>query len=255
MKKLFVFILLLFPCGIFAQEDYEAIIQQQDFMIDSLQQDIELFNDSIAKRKKELYNLKLSWYRACVEYLKAGTRSFNSEELGTLIRGTKREVDGDALYNELLRARNCFDAGEPYTYKDVTPPSEDDWKLNVKGGKGKNKKSSSKKPDKKNSEEKKPEKEGKKDPNPPVVPPKNPAKPVVTPEVTDKPIESDPNKDKPGDEKTVVKTPVQDENPPVEPDSPKKSDTNSEKKSPKRVDKGEMDEGMRKKTKNNDGSN
>ena len=72
----------------------------------------------------------------------------------------------------------------------------------------------------------------------------------------DKPIESDPNKDKPGDEKVIVETPVKNENPPVEPETPKKSDPVTPiKKAPKKADKGEMEEGMSKKAKNNDGSN
>lgn len=258
MKQLYVFILLLFPCGVFAQEDYNAIIRQQNGEISRLYEQIDEVNNFITQRKEELYNLKLDWYNTCVRYLQEG--KIKLDELELLIRGTKSEIDGDALLLELKRAMDCSASGKPYEYKNVNPPSKESLGSN-KGGKDKKKRlvpkeESSKKSEKKAPEVKKPEQKEKKDLKPPVEEPKNPTTPVTNPEVKEKPIESDPKKDKPGDEKAIVETPVKNENPPVEPKTPKKSEPVAPvKTSPKKADKGEMEEGMSKKSKNNDGSN
>lgn len=258
MKKIFIFMLLMFSCEMFSQEDNDGNVRQQYDRISSLYKEIDEVKGFIAKEKEKLYNLKLSWYHTCVGYLSEG--NFKSEELDKLISETRIEIDGQDLYNELARAKNCFESGEPYKYKNIAPPTKDDSKSN-KGAKEKKKKvvpkdDPSKESEKKDPEVKKSEQKEKKDSKPPVEAPKNPTTPVVTPEVKDKPIESDPKKDKPGDEKVIVETPVKNENPPVEPEAPQKSDPVAPvKKTPKKADKGEMEEGMSKKAKNNDGSN
>ena len=257
MKILFIFMLLMFSCEVFSQEDNDGNVRQQYDRISSLYKEIDEVKGFIAKEKEKLYNLKLSWYHTCVGYLSEG--NFKSEELDKLISETRIQIDGQDLYNELARAKNCFESGEPYKYKNVAPPTKDDSKPN-KDAKDKKKKvvpkdDSSKKSEKKEPEVKKTEQE-KKDSEPPVEEPKNPTTPVAKPKVKDKPIESDPKKDKPGDEKVIVETPIKNENPPVEPEAPKKSDPVAPvKKTPKKADKGEMEEGTSKKTKNNDGSN
>lgn len=250
--------LLIFSCEVFSQEDYDDNVRQQYDRISSLYKEIDEVKGFIAKEKEKLYNLKLSWYHTCVGYLSEG--NFKPEELEKLISETRIEIDGEDLYNELVRAKNCVDGDEPYKFKNVAPPTKDDFKFN-KGAKEKKKKvmpidDSSKKSEKNDPEVKTPEQKDKKDSKPPVVEPKNPTTPVTTPEVKDKPIESDPKKDKPGDEKVIVETPVKNDNPPVEPEAPKKSEPAAPvKKTPKKADKGEMEEGMSKKAKNNDGSN
>ena len=83
MKKKVIFILLLFPCGVFAQEDYNVIIRQQNGEISRLYEQIEEVDDFITKRKEELYNLKLSWYNTCVRYLQEG--KLKPDELELLI--------------------------------------------------------------------------------------------------------------------------------------------------------------------------
>lgn len=258
MKLLYVFILLLFSCGVFAQEeDYNSRLQEQLNSINRLKQDTIQLREFIAKEKERLYQLKKTWYDICINYLKEG--NFKIDELDKLIRDTKRDIDGEALYNELTRAKTCYEAGESYIFQTVPPPTKADPILN-KGAKEKKKKvvpkdDSSKKSEKKDPEVKKPEQKEKKDSKTPVEDPKNPTTPVVNPEVKDKPIESDPKKDKPGDEKVIVETPVKNDNPPVEPETPKKDPVAPVKNAPKKADKGEMEEGMSKKSKNNDGSN
>ena len=258
MKKLFIFTLLMFSCELFAQEDYDGNVRQQYEQINQLYKDIDEVKGFIAAEKEKLYRLKLSWYNTCVGYLTGGTPK--PDELDKLIDQTRIEIDGEDLYNELARAKNLIAAGETYKYNNVNPPSKDS-SSQKKDNKDKKKRAvpkddSSKKDEKKNPEGKNPEQKEKKDPNQPVEEPKAPATPVATPEVKDKPIESDPNKDKPGDEKVIVETPVKNENPPVEPEKPQKSDPIAPvKETPKKVDKGEMEEGMSKKAKNNDGSN
>lgn len=248
MKKILIFILLLFPCGVFAQE-YNSILQEQLNSINRLKQDTIQLNDSIVKKKEKLYQLKKSWYDICINYLKEG--NFKTDELDKLIRDTKRDIDGEELYNELTRAKTCYEAGESYIFQTVPPPTKDDSK-STKG----NRDDSTTKREKKNPEVKDSGKKDKKVPNPPVEDPKNPTTPIATPIVKDKPIESDPQKDKPGDEKVIVETPVKNDNPPVEPEAPKKSEPVVPVKTPtKKADKGEMEEGTSKKAKNNDGSN
>lgn len=258
MKKLFIFILIFSSCEIFAQEDYNAKRRQQNAEISRLDEEIEQTQQFITKEKEKLYQLKLSWYNICVGYLTG--RDPKPDELDKLIEQTRIEIDGEDLYNELARAKKLITAGETYKYNNVNPPSKDSssQKKDNKDKKKRNvsKDDSSKKDDKKNPDGKDPEHKEKKDSKQPVEEPKTPATPVATPEVKDKPIESDPNKDKPGDEKVIVETPVKNENPPVEPEAPKKSEPVAPvKKTPKKADKGEMEEGMSKKAKNNDGSN
>lgn len=258
MKQLYIIILLLFPCGVFAQDDYNAVIRQQNGEISRLYEQIEEVNSFITKRKEELYILKLSWYNTCVKYLQEG--EFKQDELDILIRGTKSEIDGEDLLSELKRAKDCSSSGISYEYNHVNPPSKESSVSNKSSNDKKKrivpKKDSSKKSEKKTPEVKDSEKKDKKDSNPPVEDPKSPTTPVATPEVKDKPIESDPKKDKPGDEKVIVETPVKNDNPPVEPEAPKKSEPVAPvKNTPKKMDKGEMEEGMSKKSKNNDGSN
>jgi len=256
MKQIFIFMLFMFSCEVFSQEDYDENVRQQYDRISSLYKEIDEVKGFIAKEKEKLYNLKLSWYHTCVGYLSEG--NLKPEELDKLISETRIEIDGEDLYNELVRAKNCVDGDEPYKFKNVAPPTKDDSKSN-KGTKERKKVApkddSSKKSEKKTPEVVVPEKKDKKDSKPPVEVPQNPTTPVATPEVKDKPIESDPNKDKPGDEKVIVETPVKNDNSPVEPDTPKKDPNAPVKKAPKKADKGEMEEGMSKKSKNNDGSN
>lgn len=259
MKKLFLIILIFSSCEIFAQEDYNAKRRQQTAEISRLDEEIEQTQQFITKEKEKLYQLKLSWYNTCIGYLTGG--DLKLDELDKLIKQTRIEIDGEDLYNELEKAKKLYADGKSYKYNnDVNPPSKDS-SNQKKNNKDKKKRSvpkddSSKKDEKKNPEGKNPEQKDKKEPKQPVEAHKTPSTPVATPEVKDKPIESDPNKDKPGDEKVIVETPVKNENPPVEPEAPKKSEPVAPvKKTPKKADKGEMEEGMSKKAKNNDGSN
>lgn len=258
MNKFFIFIMLMFSCELFAQENYDVNIRLQYEQINQLFKDIDEVKGFIAVEKEKLYNLKLSWYQTCVGYLSEG--NLKPEDLDKLISQTRIEIDGEDLYNELARAKKTIADGETYKYNNVNPPSKES-SGQKKDKKDKKKRTvpkddSSKKDEKKNPEGKNPEQKEKKEPKQPVEETKTPATPVATPEVKDKPIESDPNKDKPGDEKVIVETPVKNENPPVEPEAPKKSEPVAPvKKTPKKADKGEMEEGMSKKAKNNDGSN
>lgn len=256
MKKLCVFVLILFSCELFAQEDYNAIIQQQSIEIARLYQDINQMKGTISERRKQLFNMRLSWYNTCVEYLKAGQNNFKVDELDKLLKDTKIEIDGEELYDELYRARECMRTGEAYTYREITPPSME---LSKPDKDDKNKKNvtppkTKEKPSKKDGKNEKKDKDDKKSP---IEKPDNPTPPVErTPRVGERPIESDPNKDKPGDEKPIVETPVKKETPIVEPEKPEKKDpVQPSKRSPQKVDKGEIEEGIGAKTKNNDGSN
>lgn len=238
MKKIYLFLLLLLSCGSFAQDVDEGDVRRQDevsdsVLLDNLQKEKKLLSDSLVKQKEKLYNLKLSWYNTCVSYLRRG--HFKSEELVALIGNTRINVDGDALYNELIRAKDCFDANVEYVYADVTPPSMETTKTEKDGN------------DKKNQKKKK---------TPLVKTPKERTEsPIVSPNPEDDLIEVDPDKDKPGNDKKDTKTPKTEKPLPVDTESPKTTppDTKEEKK-PKKTDKGELGEGKSKMPKNEDGS-
>lgn len=220
MKHSFIILVMLFSCELFAQEDRDEDLQQQYDEVTRLYNEVQ---ELVTERNEFLYNLKLKWFNTCVEYLKEG--NLRAEEIDQLIDETRPEIDGEGLYNELIRAKNCLADDESYTYQLVASPIKDSLDLNQDSKGNKRGRLLSKDPAQK-AEKKEPEvkKPDKKDSRPPVEEPKNPATPVV--------------------------------DPPIEPVAPPKNKSDVPvKKSPQKVDKGEMEEGMRKKRKNNDGTN
>ena len=88
MKKLFLIILILSSCEIFAQEDYNAKRRQQNAEISRLDEEIEQTQQFITKEKEKLYQLKLSWYNTCIAYLTGG--DLKPSELDKLIEQKKK---------------------------------------------------------------------------------------------------------------------------------------------------------------------
>ena len=78
-------------------------------------------NDSIKIGEEISYNLRFTWYYTCKSYLQK--QQFKAEELQSLIAQTFPEIDGNELYDELMRAKECFDGGNEYQYKDIPEPT------------------------------------------------------------------------------------------------------------------------------------
>lgn len=112
----------MFPCGAFAQdhENLDEQIGQLDEQISQLSsQKLEL-QKSVRENKTKLDSLKFVWYHICVNYLKAG--QFKVEELKELWDSTYSEIDGNPLYNELVKAYYACQKDTTYTYSEVPPP-------------------------------------------------------------------------------------------------------------------------------------
>lgn len=112
----------MFPCGTFAQdhENLDEQIGQLDEQISQLSsQKLEL-QKSVRENKTKLDSLKFVWYHICVNYLKAG--QFKVEELKELCDSTYSEIDGNPLYNELVKAYYACQKDTAYTYSEVPPP-------------------------------------------------------------------------------------------------------------------------------------
>lgn len=216
-------------------------------------------NNLIKIEEENSYNLRLTWFNTCKSYLQK--KQFKAEELQSLITQTIPEIDGEELYDELKRAKDCFDSGNEYQYKDIPAPTRNSVVTPTASSDNKPKKNSKKNDGNKNADNNK--KDGRKTPSSndkkenPVV--DNDADKKDTTPKQEKPIVTDPSKDRNGEDKPsapVVKkdSDKEDETVPVTTpvvSDPKKSNPS---KVEKKRDKGEMEEGTSKKSKNNDGS-
>lgn len=122
MKHIIIFILFMFPCGAFAQ-DHENLDEQIGHLDEQISQwsnkKLEL-QKSVRENKTKLDSLKFAWYHTCVNYLKAG--QFKVEELKELCDSTYSEIDGNPLYNELVKAYYACQKDTAYTFSEVPPP-------------------------------------------------------------------------------------------------------------------------------------
>lgn len=84
---------------------------------------IKELNNSIMQEEEKAYALRLSWYNTCKEYLQKG--ELRAEELESLINQTVPEIDGQDLFEELLRAKQCLNSGKEYWYKEIPAPTWD----------------------------------------------------------------------------------------------------------------------------------
>ena len=226
------------PLSIAAQ-DVSALVESYS----QLKIQINELNALIKQEEEKNFTLRLSWYNTCKTYLQEG--QFKAEELESLIYQTIPEIDGQELYEALLYAKECFGGGIEYQYKDIPVPTKNSVVTSVASTKEKPKES-----DKKS--------------NPPSN--DNKEKPIVDNDVDkmdttpkqEEPIVTDPSKDRNGEDKPAA--------PIVKKDSAKDDKTSpvttpvvSDPKTstPSKVktrDKGEMEDGTSKKSKNSDGS-
>lgn len=258
-KILMITVVTILPLSMVAQDnlkEFEATYNEYK----RLKQREQELNNLIKIEEENSYNLRLRWYNTCKSYLQK--KQFKAEELQSLITQTIPEIDGEELYDELKRAKDCFDGGNEYQYKDIPAPTMNSV-VTPKASSNNKPKKNSKKKDGNNKADKNNKKNDKK------TPPSNEKKenPVVdndadkkdTTPKQEEPIVTDPSKDRNGEDKPsapVVKkdSDKEDETSPVTTpvvSDPKKSNPS---KVEKKRDKGEMEEGTSKKLKNNDGS-
>lgn len=200
----------------------------------------------IKQEEDKSFDLRTSWYNTCKVYLQK--RQLKAEELASLINQTIPEIDGQELYDELLNAKDCLDSGNEYQYKDIPAPTRNSV-VTPTASSNKKPKKNNKKNDGNKITDKNNKKNDKKE-NPVVD---NDADKKDTTPKQEEPIVTDPSKDRNGEDKPsapVVKkdSDKEDETVPVVSD-PKKSNPS---KVEKKRDKGEMEEGTSKKSKNND---
>lgn len=257
-RILMIMVVAILPLSMDAQ-DVEALVELSN-QYSQLQTQIKELNGLIKQEEDKSFTLRTSWYNTCKIYLQK--RQFKAEELQSLINQTIPEIDGQELYDELLNAKDCLDSGNEYQYKDIPAPTRNSVVTPTASSNNKPKENSKKKDGNKNVDKNNKKKDKK-------TPPSNDKKenPVVdndadkkdTTPKQEEPIVTDPSKDRNGEDKPsapVVKkdSDKEDETAPVTTpvvSDPKKSNPS---KVEKKRDKGEMEEGTSKKSKNNDGS-
>ena len=232
-RILMIMVVAILPLSMDAQ-DVDALVELSN-QYSQLKTQINELNGLIKQEEEKSFTLRTSWYNTCKAYLQK--RQFKAEELQSLINQTIPEIDGQELYDELLNAKNSLDSGNEYQYKDIPAPTRNSVVTPTA--------SSNKKPKKNNKKEN------------PVV--DNDADKEDTTPKQEEPIVTDPSKDRNGEDKPsapVVKkdSDKEDETAPVTTpvvSDPKKSNPS---KVEKKRDKGDMEEGTSKKSKNKDGS-
>lgn len=258
-RILMIMVVAILPLPMVGQdnlEEFEATYNEYK----RLKQREQELNNLIKIEEETSYKLRLTWFNTCKSYLQK--KQFKAEELQSLITQTIPEIDGEELYDELKRAKDCFDGGNEYQYKDIPAPTRNSVVTPMVSSDNKpkgnsKKKDGNKKVDKNNkkSEKKTPPSNEKKE-NPVVD---NDADKKDTTPKQEEPIVTDPSKDRNGEDKPsapVVKkdSDKEDETAPVTTpvvsDPPKSNPSKVEKKR----DKGEMEEGTSKESKNKDGS-
>lgn len=255
-------VVAILPLSMDAQDVSALVKLSNDYS--QLETQISELDSLINQEEEKFFALRSYWYKTCRGYLQE--RQFKAEELQSLINQTIPEIDGQELYDELLYAKDCLDSGNEYQYKEIPAPTRNSVVTPTTSPENKPKENN-----KKNDGEKKAEKNNKKNDkkNDKKTPPSNAKKenPVVDNDADKKdktpkqeePIVTDPSKDRNGEDKPsapVVKkdSDKEDETTPVT--TPVVSDpkTSNPSKVEKKRDKGEMEEGTSKKSKNNDGS-
>lgn len=257
-RILMIMVVAILPLSMEAQ-DVSALVKLVNEH-SQLETQIKELKGLIKQEEDKSFDLRTSWYNTCKAYLQK--RQLKAEELASLKNQTIPEIDGQELYDELLRAMVCLDSGNEYQYKDIPAPTRNSV-VTPKASSNNKPKKNSKKKDGNNKADKNNKKNNKK------TPPSNEKKEnTVVDNDADKkdttpkqeePIVTDPSKDRYGEDKPsapVVKkdSDKEDETVPVTTpvvSDPKKSNPS---KVEKKRDKGEMEEGTSKKSKNNDGS-
>lgn len=240
-------------------QDVDALVKLSN-QYSQLKTQVNELNGLINQEEDKSFALRISWFNTCKAYLQK--KQFKAEELASLINQTIPEIDGQELYDELLRAKSCFDGGEEYQYEDIPAPTRNSVVAPTSSAANKTKENNKKNDgDRKTSRDR--NKNDRKDP------PSNDKKekPVVdndadkrekTPK-REEPIVTDPRKDRNGEDKPsapVVKraSDKKDETTPVTTPVASDSENFNPSKVEKKRDKGEMEEGTSKKSKNNDGT-
>lgn len=108
--------LLSFPVAAQDKDGFENVERYNQ-----LNAQIEELNVLIGQEEDASYTLRLSWYNTCKAYLQKG--QFRAEELLLLINQTIPGIDGQALYDALLKAKACFDSGIAYQCVDIPAPT------------------------------------------------------------------------------------------------------------------------------------
>lgn len=232
-RILMIMVVAILPLSMDAQ-DVDALVELSN-QYSQLKTQINELNGLIKQEEEKSFTLRTSWYNTCKAYLQK--RQFKAEELQSLINQTIPKIDGQDLYDELLSAKNCLDNGNEYQYKDIPAPTRNSVVTPTA--------SSNKKPKKNNKKEN------------PVV--DNDADKEDTTPKQEEPIVTDPSKDRNGEDKPsapVVKKDSDKEDGTVPVTTPVVSDPkkSNPSKVEKKHDKGEMEEGTSKKSKNKDGS-
>lgn len=236
-NTIILLLMLLFPFGLLAEEAGNDEVQRQ--YISQLDNEIANLERLISEKTDTLFAIKQEWYCTCVEYLKEG--NLQKDELEELISATIPTIDGEELYDELQRAKNCLTDGEAYLYKEVTPPIKASSEPK-NDGKQKKKEKATKKP----SKSKEPKKKEEKQKDNPLV--KEEKQPVASDET---PVTPAPVKDTTRDERNEEAAPVVEE---TSPDVPPTNETIvPEKKIPTKNDRGDIDELRSKSPKSKDG--
>lgn len=220
-----------------AAQDVSALVESYS----QLKTQINELNAFIKQEEEKNFALRLSWYNTCKKYLQES--QFKAEELESLINQTILEIDGQELYEALIYAKGCFDGGKEYQYTDIPAPTRNSVVTPVASNKPKESDKKSNPPSNENKEK--------------PVADNDADKMDMTPK-QEEPIVTDPSKDRNGEDKPAA--------PVVKNDSDKNDKTSpvttpvvpdSKSAKPSKVntrDKGEMEEGTSKKSKNSDGS-
>lgn len=238
-KILMIVAFAILPLSIEAQDVSALVKLSKEYS--QLETQITELNALIKQEEEKSYTLRFSWYNTCKTYLQKG--QFKAEELESLINQTIPDIDGQGLYDELLYAKECFDEGKEYQYEDIPVPTRDIVGAPVASSENKPKENNKRNGDDKNTK--------------PVV--DNDAEKKDKTSKQEEPIVTDPSKDRNGEDKpsVPVKEKVSDKDEKTTPvTTPIESDPKSSNpsKGEKKRNKGEMEEGTSKKSKNNDGS-
>lgn len=254
VKKIMIMAVVMLPLSMEAQ-DVSALVNLSN-KYQELGTEIEELNTFIKQEEEKSYTLRLSWYNTCKAYLQKG--QFKADELDLLIDKTIPGIDGNSLYNELLQAKKCLNTGKKYRYQDIPAPTRNT--VVTASSESKSKGNNNKKEGDKSSNKKKKKKPSSNDSKEePVVDNGADRKDKTTPK-QEEPIVTDPNKDRNGEDKPsapIVKTESDKDDKTTPVTTPVVSDSRSSnplKEEQKKPDKGEMEEGTSKKTKNSDGS-
>lgn len=240
-RILMIMVVAILPLSMDAQDVSALVKLSNDYS--QLETQIKELNGLIKQEEDKSFTLRTSWYNTCKAYLQK--RQFKAEELASLINQTIPEIDGQELYDELLYAKECFDEGKEYQYKDIQVPTRDIVVTPVASSESKSKENNTRNDDDKNTDKK------------PVV--DNDAEKMDRTPKQEETIVTDPSKDRNGEDKpsVPVKEKESDKDEKTTPvTTPMESDSKSSNPSKveKKRNKGDMEEGTSKKSKNNDGS-